>query len=186
MCLLSKAMKLIIQEDKTLIFSDMNFSQWWLWNLYLLGHIAVWSDGSQLTFWRNMSLPSSGSNNKRRKKPTRRTQQAGQTSIDFHRTTRRYIPIFSIILSFVLYGCEMWSLVLSKESSPNVFKTEVLGKILSRVWVTIDGVWIGDLIYWPLIRTARNYCNSLTHLHTLKITVTAAHIKSCMSSLVVS
>jgi hypothetical protein len=27
--------------------------------------------------------------------------------------------------------------------------------ILSRVWVTTDGVWIGDSIYWPL--TDRNY-----------------------------
>jgi hypothetical protein len=25
--------------------------------------------------------------------------------------------------------------------------------ILSRVWVTIDGVWIGDSIYWPLIHS---------------------------------
>jgi hypothetical protein len=27
--------------------------------------------------------------------------------------------------------------------------------ILSRVWVTTDGVWIGDSIYWPL--TDHNY-----------------------------
>jgi hypothetical protein len=27
--------------------------------------------------------------------------------------------------------------------------------ILSRVWVTIDGVWIGNWIYWSL--TVRNY-----------------------------
>jgi hypothetical protein len=29
--------------------------------------------------------------------------------------------------------------------------------ILSCVWETRDGVWIGDSIYWPLTRTTRNY-----------------------------
>jgi hypothetical protein len=28
---------------------------------------------------------------------------------------------------------------------------------LSRVGVTIDGVWIGEYIYWPLIHTTQNY-----------------------------
>jgi hypothetical protein len=35
---------------------------------------------------------------------------------------------------------------------------------LSRDWVTVDGVWIGNSIYWPLIHTARDY--------TLQITIT--------------
>jgi hypothetical protein len=30
--------------------------------------------------------------------------------------------------------------------------------ILSRVGVTIDGVWIGEWIHWPLIHTTRKYC----------------------------
>jgi hypothetical protein len=44
--------------------------------------------------------------------------------------------------------------------------------------VTIDGVWIGNWIYWTLpLVTAHNY-DSLTELHTQKITVTSADIKS--------
>jgi hypothetical protein len=29
--------------------------------------------------------------------------------------------------------------------------------LLLHVWVTIDGVLIGNSIYWPLIRTSHNY-----------------------------
>jgi hypothetical protein len=47
--------------------------------------------------------------------------------------------------------------------------------ILSRDWVTLDGVWIGDSIYWPLTLDFHN-CNSFTATHTVQITVTAAHI----------
>jgi hypothetical protein len=58
--------------------------------------------------------------------------------------------------------------------------------ILSCVWVIIDGVEMVtrfiDHLYTPLVTTS-NY-NSLTGLHTLKIPVTAAHIKYFMSSLV--
>jgi hypothetical protein len=32
-----------------------------------------------------------------------------------------------------------------------------LMSILSRIGVTVDGVWIGEWIYWPLIHTTRNY-----------------------------
>jgi hypothetical protein len=56
---------------------------------------------------------------------------------------------------------------------------------MSRVWVTIDGVFIGYSIYWTLIHTTRNY-KSLTGLNTLKFILTAVHIKSSMPSLVVS
>jgi hypothetical protein len=44
---------------------------------------------------------------------------------------------------------------------------------LSRVWVTIDGVWISDWIYWPL--TDCNYKNTITNHHTLKITTAHAN-----------
>jgi hypothetical protein len=49
--------------------------------------------------------------------------------------------------------------------------------ILSRVRVTLDGVWIDNWIYWPL--SNRNY-TSLTELHTRNIIVTTAHIKSSL------
>jgi hypothetical protein len=29
--------------------------------------------------------------------------------------------------------------------------------MLSRVWVIMDEIWIGEWIYWPLIHTTRNY-----------------------------
>jgi hypothetical protein len=50
--------------------------------------------------------------------------------------------------------------------------------ILSSVWVTIDGVWIGELIYWPLTHTARNYkqlkCH--TNLHNSQVTTAPAKL----------
>jgi hypothetical protein len=36
-------------------------------------------------------------------------------------------------------------------------------KISAHVWVTIDGVWIGDSIYWPLIHTTHNTTASLVY-----------------------
>jgi hypothetical protein len=78
--------------------------------------------------------------------------------------------------------CYLWRLCNSylKEFLGELIKIWWLDKVLSYVWVTIDRFWIDDLIYWPLVHitwTTSNY-NSLTGLHTLKITVTAAHIKS--------
>jgi hypothetical protein len=49
--------------------------------------------------------------------------------------------------------------------------------ILSCDWVTIDGVWIDNWIYWTLTDLTTNNNDSLTELHTPKITVTTAHIK---------
>jgi hypothetical protein len=54
------------------------------------------------------------------------------------------------------------------------------------VSVTIDEVWIGNRIYWILTFVTTNNYDSLTELHTPKITVTKAHIKSSQSSLVVA
>jgi hypothetical protein len=50
--------------------------------------------------------------------------------------------------------------------------------ILSLIRVTIDGVWIGDSIYWPLFHTTRKYkqYSATADLHTLQ--TTAANTKS--------
>jgi hypothetical protein len=53
--------------------------------------------------------------------------------------------------------------------------------ILSRDWVTIDEVWIGNRIYW----TTNNY-DSPTELYSPKIIVTAAHKILTQSSLAVA
>jgi hypothetical protein len=33
----------------------------------------------------------------------------------------------------------------------------VSNNVVTYLGVIIDGVWIGDTIYWPLIHTTRNY-----------------------------
>jgi hypothetical protein len=54
-----------------------------------------------------------------------------------------------------------------------------LAKILSLVWVTMDGVWIGDWFIIHLqIETTSNY-NTVANLHTLQITT--AHPKPSQS-----
>jgi hypothetical protein len=62
------------------------------------------------------------------------------------------------------------------------YVTAVYSNILSRVCVTIDGVWIGECTYWPLTHswlwTARTY-NIIVDLHTLQIF--GAHAKSSQS-----
>jgi hypothetical protein len=49
--------------------------------------------------------------------------------------------------------------------------------------MTIDGVWNGNWIYYTLTLVTTNKYGSLIELHTPKITVTAAHIKSSQSLL---
>jgi hypothetical protein len=43
--------------------------------------------------------------------------------------------------------------------------------ILSRVWVTVDGVLNGDRIYWALQHTSRDYTLQTTVLHTSQLTI---------------
>jgi hypothetical protein len=50
-----------------------------------------------------------------------------------------------------------------------------LRSICSRDWVTIDGVWIGNRIYWTLAERNYKYLRQ-SHWVTPKITVTTAHI----------
>jgi hypothetical protein len=94
----------------------------------------------------------------------------------------------------------------------NVYTLHTLfgySNVLSRVWVTIDGVWIGDSIYWPLVHsllvttlyrslTHRDYCphsitvssspflatdfNTGTVTLSLNYTLQMSHIKSSLYS----
>jgi hypothetical protein len=43
-----------------------------------------------------------------------------------------------------------------------------------------------DRFVEDLLLVTTNHCNALTGLHTLKVTVTTAHIKSSMSSIIVA
>jgi hypothetical protein len=52
--------------------------------------------------------------------------------------------------------------------------------------VAIDGVWIGNRIYWTFTIVTTNNHSSLTELHTPKFTATTAHIKYSQSSLAVA
>jgi hypothetical protein len=66
--------------------------------------------------------------------------------------------------------------ILRSESSGNHDHT-----VTCSMYVTIDGVWIGEWIYWPLIQTNQNYKhNAIANLHTLQIA--RAHAKSCQSA----
>jgi hypothetical protein len=47
--------------------------------------------------------------------------------------------------------------------------------IVKRLNVTVDGVWIGDQIYWTLTLVTANNYDSLTELHTPRINVTTEH-----------
>jgi hypothetical protein len=58
--------------------------------------------------------------------------------------------------------------------------------VLSRDGVTIDEVWIGKWSYLTFTLVTANIYDSLTELHTPKITVTTAHMESSHSSLAVA
>jgi hypothetical protein len=58
--------------------------------------------------------------------------------------------------------------------------------IIQSRGVTADEVWISNWIYWTLTLVTTNNYVSLIELHTLKSTVTTAHMKSSQSSLAVA
>jgi hypothetical protein len=68
----------------------------------------------------------------------------------------------------------------SAVNTKNKILFEKTSIILPCDGVNIDGVSIGNRIYWALkILTTSNY-DSLTELHTPKITVTTAHKVFCL------
>jgi hypothetical protein len=71
-----------------------------------------------------------------------------------------------------------------KYSIRSTLNLDRINYIVTWLCVTVDGVRIGNRIYWTLIQlvTTINY-DSLTELHTPKIVVTAAYINSSQSSL---
>jgi hypothetical protein len=67
------------------------------------------------------------------------------------------------------HNCTQWQQFLTLDGYLHTL-------ILSRVLVTIDGVWIGEYVYWYLIHSLCNY-RQLQHyryFHTLQFTVTQA------------
>ena len=45
------------------------------------------------------------------------------------------------LLSFVLYGCETWSLTLREEYRLKVFENRVLRRIFGPMWDKVTGEW---------------------------------------------
>jgi hypothetical protein len=58
--------------------------------------------------------------------------------------------------------------------------------IITCLSVTVDGIWKYNRIYWTLTLGNTNNYDSLTELHTPKITVTTAHTRYSQSSLAVA
>jgi hypothetical protein len=74
-------------------------------------------------------------------------------------------------------GCTNRNVPLLEESGRTTEELDSSNNVLSRVCVTIDGVCIGEYIYWPLVHTAvttSNY-NGIVNPDTSQITGT--HIK---------
>jgi hypothetical protein len=57
-----------------------------------------------------------------------------------------------------------WQIISANQTT--VSCSVILNNLLSRDWVTIDGAWIGDGIYWTLTLVTTNNYYSLTESHS--------------------
>jgi hypothetical protein len=63
-------------------------------------------------------------------------------TVFFLKATGNFMTVLSfIIVPFVLYGCETWSLTLSEEHRLRVFENRVLRRISGPKRVEITGEW---------------------------------------------
>jgi hypothetical protein len=76
-----------------------------------------------------------------------------QTSVDFQRTTRRYIPEGRTLEMYQFSknggegGARHTSLIRPLINRPIYMSVDAAEHVWSRVRLTINGVWIGDWIY---------------------------------------
>jgi hypothetical protein len=134
----------------------------------LLGYNTVWSVENQPAFRRNILPPSSGSKNKVSKKPELCLPPAftlvscsaysstlkmeaicsSETSVDFQRTTQRYIPEDGTLHN---HRCENLKSYITK--------------LFSKIWGVHSGIW--KLLYLEIWRRAvwKKGTNSWTYLN---------------------
>jgi hypothetical protein len=119
---------------------DADFCSVWVLHeeLYLLGYNAVYSDESKPTFRRNMSPPSSGSRNKALKMEA---ICSSETSVDFRRTTRRYVPEDSTLHN---HRCENIRSYGTLHDFPQLLQTrEFLSLSRKEYWVCGNSLSLG-------------------------------------------
>jgi hypothetical protein len=83
---------------------------------------------------------------------------SSETSADFHRTTRRYIP----------------KDITLPNQNPSMCSEVITCTHIVTILVTINGVWNGNRIYWTLTTLTTSNYNHCTNLHALPFT--RAHI----------
>jgi hypothetical protein len=75
------------------------------------------------------------------------------------------VSFFSCPSLFYFTSLLSRSYPVSSSPSLSVFSLQIVHFILSCDCVTIDGVWIGNWIYWPLVHTTRYYTSQITVTH---------------------